>query len=166
MLVTGKTDLLKTILYISGQLIGACLGASVIKYFVWSTAEFGVGVHSLAQGVTVADGIAIEFFLTFILVFTFFSLGFYKRNAGAILPFVIGTIYLVDSLVAIPLTGASMNPARSFGPSLIYMEWNYHWLYWLGPILGGIVGSCTYVLLFGTAQEKKTIGVIKINGKS
>ena len=166
MLVTGKTDLLKTVLYISGQVIGASLGASVIKYFVWSTAEFGVGVHSLAQGVTVADGIAIEFFLTFILVFTFFSLGFNKRNGVVILPFAIGTIYLVDSLVAIPLTGASMNPARSFGPSLIYMEWNYHWLYWLGPILGGIVGSSTYVLLFGTTQEKKSIGVIKINGKS
>jgi glycerol uptake facilitator-like aquaporin len=56
-----------------------------------------------------------------------------------------------------------MNPARSFGPALIHGQWADHWVYWAGPIIGGISATVTYVLIFGEKSDKDKLGTLSIN---
>ena len=67
----------------------------------------------------------------------------------------IGLVVLVDHLVAVPLTGASVNPARSFGPALVAGFWDDHWVYWLGPLIGGGLAALVYYLTFMWGNEEK-----------
>ena len=62
---------------------------------------------------------------------------------GKIPVFGVGLVLLFDIIMGGPLTGAAMNPARAFGPALVAGQWVGHLVYWVGPILGGVVG---YVL--------------------
>ena len=70
-----------------------------------------------------------------------------KRAPKNVYGFAIGLTICMDILAAGPLTGASMNPARSFGPALVGGFWQIHWVYWLGPILGALVASYFYDLV-------------------
>ena len=71
-------------------------------------------------------------------------------------------VIFVDHLIAVPLTGASMNPARSFGPALIHGVWTDHWLYWAAPILGGVVAAIVYVVILGTKEDQDRLGMINM----
>ena len=62
---------------------------------------------------------------------------------------------LVDHFVGVPLTGASMNPARSFGPALVAGFWEDHWVYWLGPLIGGGLAALVYYLTFMWGREEE-----------
>ena len=95
-------------------------------------------------------GLLVEIILTFVLVFVVFATAIDPKGPAHIAPAAIGLAYLVDNLVGIPLTGASMNPARSFGPALVSGLWTAHWIYWVGPIVGAALAA----LLF----EKALIG--------
>ncbi len=53
---------------------------------------------------------------------------------------------------AVAYTGSSMNPARTFGSAIVSGDWDNHWLYWVGPILGGVVASLLYTLLFNAPE--------------
>ena len=86
--------------------------------------------------------------LTFFLVFVVFATAIDPKGPAHLAPFAIGLTILVGHLVGVPLTGASMNPARSFGPALAAGEWANHWVYWVGPILGGILAAGLYELVF------------------
>ena len=59
-----------------------------------------------------------------------------------------GTVLIFDILVGGPLTGAAMNPARAFGPALVSGMWEYHYVYWIGPVLGGSMAGLLYTLMF------------------
>ncbi|KAK4321651.1 hypothetical protein Pmani_007565 [Petrolisthes manimaculis] len=93
-------------------------------------------------------GLGLEFLLTFVVVFVYFaSVNPYKRSFGN--PAVaVGLAYLACTLVGLPLTGASMNPARSLGPAFVKNKWDAHWVYWVGPLLGGTTAGLIYEYIF------------------
>lgn len=118
MIVCSNTGLARGLTYIVGQLAGAALAALTLNQFVWDASR--LGVHSLGGAVTVGDGLVIEVILTFFLVFTIFATAIDRRGNAAWAPLAIGLVIFVDHLIAVQLTGASMNPARSFGPALVH----------------------------------------------
>ncbi len=159
-IVSGNIGIIRGLSYIVGQLAGAALAALLLDQFVWGLS--GLGVHGLGAGISTGDGLVIEVILTFFLVFTIFATAIDKRGNAAWAPLAIGLVIFVDHLIAVPLTGASMNPARSFGPALIHGAWDDHWIYWVGPVLGGLVAAIAYVVLFGMKEDRDKFGVISV----
>ena len=134
------------LMYIIAQLIGAVGGAFLLCLIL--PTEGSLGSHALGEGISVQAGVLMEATLTFILVFVVFATAIDRRGLGQIAPLAIGFAVLVDHLVGVPLTGASMNPARSFGPALVSGEWVNHWVYWVGPLAGGLVAASIYRWVF------------------
>lgn len=95
-------------------------------------------------------------FLTAQLVFTIFMLAAEKHRATFIAPIGIGLSLFIAELMGVYYTGGSLNPARSFGPCVVLRSFNsYHWIYWVGPILGAMVASGFY--MFIKALEYETV---------
>ena len=157
-IVSGNLGIIRGFSYIVGQLLGSIIAVVLLDQFVWDVP--GLGAHALS--VSANDGLVIEVILTFFLVFTVFAAAMDKRGNAALAPLAIGLVVFVDHLIAVPLTGASMNPARTFGPALIHGVWDDHWVYWGGPIVGGSAAAVTYVLIFGSRDDRDKLGTLNI----
>ena len=101
----------------------------------------------LGNGATIPQGLFLEMFLTAELVFTILMLAAEKTKATFVAPIGIGLAFFVAELVGVYWTGGSLNPARSFGPSVIGGFHGTHWIYWLGPVLGALLACGFYKLL-------------------
>ncbi len=116
-----------------------------------------LGAHSLNSDALTGDGagLLVEIILTFVLVFTVFATAMDPRGMANLAPMAIGLAVLIDHFAGVPLTGASMNPARSFGPSLVANFWDDHWVYWLGPLIGGGLAALLYYLVFLRPRQEE-----------
>jgi MIP family channel proteins len=145
--VTRKQGTLEALLYWVAQLAGAAAAAYVVSFTfspeVWRHAN--LGTPSLAADVTPTFGMLLEAVMTFLLVFVIFGTAADKNSAfGKLAPFAIGLTISADILAGGVLTGAAMNPARSFGPALVGRYWLNHSVYWVGPLIGGIAAGWIY----------------------
>jgi len=143
--IAGKIDRSTVVLYIAAQLIGGSLAGFLLRGLFSEAAwqPVHLGTPFLAAGVSPAAGLALEAVLTFFLMLAVLGTAIDSR-APKIGGFGIGLTVGVDILVGGPLTGAAMNPARVFGPALASGFWEYHWLYWVGPIAGAAFASWVY----------------------
>jgi MIP family channel proteins len=136
--------------YIVAQLVGAVVAAFAVKHLfpVVSVRATSLGTPALAGNVQLSQAIGIEAILTFFLVSMVFGTCV-NSEAPKVGGFAIGLVLLCDVLIGGPLTGAAANPARAFGPALVSGQWVAHSVYWIGPLLGGIVAGLIweYVLL-------------------
>jgi len=148
--ISGRMKLTIGVLYVAAQLTGAVIGALLLEAAVVGDVEGSLGAHSLNLGALDGEGggVLVEAVLTFVLVFTVFATAIDPRGMGNLAPIAIGLAILIDHLVGVPLTGASMNPARSFGPALVADVWDDHWVYWVGPLAGGGIAALAYYLTF------------------
>ncbi|PAX49811.1 MIP/aquaporin family protein, partial [Brunnivagina elsteri] len=89
----------------------------------------------------------LETVLTFILMFVIFGSGLDRRAHIGFAGLAIGLTVGMEAAFMGPITGASMNPARSFAPALIRGMWQHHWVYWVAPILGAQIAVVIYRLL-------------------
>ena len=122
-----------------------------------------LGIHTNNVGtdvpISVGQGFGIEFFITFVLVLVVFASAADDNNTPSVkgsAPLAIGLSITTCHLFAIPLTGSSMNPARSFGSNVVFGKMENLWLYFLGPILGGITAAIVYQLCFQAPEIPKT----------
>ncbi|KAI1255208.1 hypothetical protein MGN70_003272 [Eutypa lata] len=153
MMVVGAITYVRGILIIIAQILGA-IAASGVIYGI-QPGGFNVGT-SLGGPTTVAQGLFIEMFLTIQLVFTIFMLAAEKHRGTFMAPLGIGLSLFIAELMGVYYTGGSLNPARSFGPCVVAGKFeSYHWIYWLGPILGALIASGFYVLI--KALEYETV---------
>ena len=138
------------VVYIIAQLAGGIAGAwAVTTIFPSSTYEVSkLGTPMLASDITVGAGIVVEVILTFFLVLVVYGTAIDSRapKVGALF---IGLTVSLDILAGGPLTGASMNPARTFGPALVGGYWDKHIVYWIGPLLGGMLAGFIYSKFLG-----------------
>lgn len=163
MLLTGRIRLDGALQYILSQLVGACLAAWACQS-IWpaeavASAQLGVPLPAIMPGaegawLTVAGLCVCEFIATFLLMTAIFGVAIDERGqAVTIGGFAIGLAVAFDILAIGPVTGASMNPARSFGPALVHKLtggegaadiFNLHWCYWAAPIAGAVVAALIY----------------------
>jgi aquaporin NIP len=127
-------------LYLAGQLLGAVGGAWVLRLLLGREAGLGA---TLPAG-SPLQALGIEILLTAVLMFVIISVATDTRAVGQLAAIAIGGTVALDALWGGPLTGASMNPARSFGPALVAGLWQAHWVYWLGPLAGASLGAILY----------------------
>jgi aquaporin-4 len=159
MIITKKIGLSDGIGYIIFQLIGAIAAAATLKAIfpiLGEKVNFGTqGGPSELINNSVTSGFAIEAILTFFLVLVIFMTALHKKASPGWHGFTIGGMVFLIHLVAVPLTGASVNPARTFGPALISGFWEFHWLYWAAPILGGIIAGILMNYIYVNKAEKE-----------
>ncbi|MCI0845338.1 MAG: MIP family channel protein, partial [Chloroflexi bacterium] len=146
--VNRKISGARGLMFVSAQLAGAVVGALLLLATIPGAADTNLGAHALGPDVSVSMGLVMEIVVTFILVFVIFATAVDPGGIAPLAPLAIGLAVVVDHLVAIPITGASMNPARTFGPALVSGEWANHWIYWLGPMLGGVLAGVMYQVVF------------------
>ena len=155
--ITGRMKAGPGVLYIAAQLAGAVVGALLLKVVLVSSVEGNLGAHALNDSALSSDfaGLLVEIILTFVLVFTVFAVAMDPRGPSNLAPIAIGLAVLIDHFVGVPLTGASMNPARSFGPALVANSWDDHWVYWIGPLTGGALAGLVYYFVYLMPAEKE-----------
>src|SRR4051794_23801458 len=136
--------------YVAAQLAGATTGALVLLA-VWTDkpAHLGATVPSIGAG----SAFVYELLLTAFLMFVITAVATDTRAVGAAAAIAIGGTVGLDALFGGPVTGASMNPARSFGPALVSGEWSDFWVYVAGPVVGAAVGALAYQVVRGEAVE-------------
>jgi aquaporin NIP len=129
--------------YIPAQLAGATAGALVLRA-VWGTpAHLGATLPSVGAG----SAFAYELVLTAVLMFVIMAVATDTRAVGAAAALAVGGAVALDALFGGGVTGASMNPARSFGPALVANEWHDYWIYVLAPVAGALTGAVAYSLV-------------------
>jgi aquaporin NIP len=127
--------------YVAAQLVGATAGA-LLLLAVWTDkpARLGATLPTVATG----SALVYEVVLTAFLMFVIMAVATDTRAVGAAAAIAIGGTVGLDALFGGPVTGASMNPARSFGPALAAGEWRAFWVYLVGPVLGAAAGALAY----------------------
>lgn len=146
MWATRRMAAKEAVKYIVSQLAGASVAAFLLASVYSSVAP---SVNNLAATVSVGQGLLIEIILTFFLVFTIFATAVDKKGSAANhAALAIGFVLIFDHIIGLSLTGASMNPARTFGPALASGFWANHLVYWGGPIIGALIAAFLYQKAF------------------
>lgn len=146
--------------YIGSQIVGAIAAAFAHRAILpdaGAKVNFGTqGGPSALLNFDVGSGLAVEIILTFFLVTTIFMAAVHRKAAAGMAGMAIGGMIFLLHLVGVPLTGASMNPARTLGPAIASGYWNFHWIYWVGPIVGAVIAGIVmhYVYVKKAAREE------------
>src|SRR3954453_11996626 len=139
--------------YVLAQSLGAVVAALVLVA-VWPSqpAHLGATLPSVGAG----SALVYEAVLSGFLMFVIMAVATDTRAVGAAAAIAIGGTIGLDALIGGPVTGASMNPARSLGPALVSGEWHDFWIYLLGLIAGAALGSLAYQLVRGLPEPAAT----------
>jgi MIP family channel proteins len=147
MAVTRQMSWWDCLAYVISQLAGAAVAGFAVKATFPAAAYSAAGGGVPVPNVPVVPAIVLEAIATFFLLIAIFGTAV-DVKAPSIGGFGIGLTVAFDILAIGPLTGASMNPARTFGPGLAAGIWTGHLVYWIGPILGGVIAGVVYSLCF------------------
>ncbi|KAG2685605.1 hypothetical protein I3843_10G126200 [Carya illinoinensis] len=163
LLLARKVSLVRAILYMAAQCLGAVCGCWLVKAFQSAYySKYGGGANELSAGYSKGTGLVAEIIGTFVLVYTVFSATDPKRNARdshvpVLAPLPIGFAVFMVHLATIPITGTGINPARSFGAAVIYGKekaWDDHWIFWAGPFIGAAIAAFYHQYILRAAAAK------------
>lgn len=136
--------------YILSQLLGAVLASLVLKLLFPANELLGA---TLPLGNTM-QSFVLEFLLTFFLMLVIMNVAWGSKEQGMFAGLAIGAVVGLEAMFAGPVSGASMNPARSLGPALVSGNTEHLWLYLLAPVLGAI--SAVFIWLYLTSPKEQT----------
>lgn len=137
---TGRMTPVRGAQYLAAQIAGALL-ASLLVAWLFGLEVVADGTPAVAPMVEPSGAVAVEVVTTFFLVLVIFGTAVDHRAPKSVFPFAIGLTVALDIMATGPITGAAMNPARVFGPALVSGAWADHWVYWVGPLLGGVAAA-------------------------
>lgn len=135
--------------YIAAQLIGALAASMLLRGMFGNIANLGATLPAGSAG----QSFLLEIVLTFFLMFVIISVATDVRAVGQAAAIAIGGTVGLEAIFAGPISGASMNPARSLAPALVSGTWDSQWLYIAGPVLGALAGAFVYVVIRAVPEE-------------
>jgi aquaporin Z len=164
--LAGKIDAVKALLYIVAQLLGAILAGYVVVWAVSGIAVpagvsgesalvLGATTLNTSLGITPTLGVVLEFITTFFLVNTVLNAAV-SGKGGNMAGLAIGMTLTLSILFIGPLTGGSLNPARTLGPAVALgsqYPWSTIWVYFVGPIAGALAAGALYRWFLQPAPE-------------
>ncbi|KAI5095632.1 lens fiber major intrinsic protein [Silurus meridionalis] len=146
--VSSQMSLFRAFFYICAQCLGALAGAAVLYGVTPGKMRGNLALNTLQPGVSLGMATTIEVFLTMQLVVCVFAVTDDRRNGRlGSAAMAIGFSVLMGHLLGMYYTGAGMNPARSFAPAVLFRNFINHWVYWVGPFIGGAMGALLYDFL-------------------
>nr|AAV80229.1 aquaporin 2 [Aegiceras corniculatum] len=166
-----KVSLVRAMLYMMAQCLGAICGCGLVKAFQKSYyTKYGGGANYLHDGYNKGTGLGAEIIGTFVLVYTVFSATDPKRSARdshvpVLAPLPIGFAVFMVHLATIPITGTGINPARSLGAAVIYGKkktWDDQWIFWGGPFIGAPIAAFYHQFIL-RAGAIKALGSYRSN---
>jgi aquaporin NIP len=131
----GKIDSRSTLLYILGQIAGATLASFTIKVLFPNARTCGATIPSGSE----IQSFVLETLLTMMLMFVVLRTVYGTAEKSVTAGLAIGSVIALEALFAGPISGASMNPARSLGPAMMSQNWSSLWVYLTAPVLGAIL---------------------------
>ncbi|MGB0872883.1 MAG: MIP/aquaporin family protein [Solirubrobacterales bacterium] len=138
--------------YVAAQISGAVVGAfALLAIWPGKPGALGATVPTIGTG----GALIYETVLTAFLMFVIMAVATDTRAVGAAAAIAIGGTVALDAAIGGPVTGASMNPARTFGPALAAGEWREFWIYVVGPVTGAALGALAYQLVRGEHPESQ-----------
>lgn len=129
--------------FLAAQFAGAVAGSIALGALFGFDTNLG-GTHPSGS---LIQSFLLEVLLTAALMFVITAVATDTKAVGQLAAIMIGATVMVNALWGGPTSGASMNPARSFGPALINGNWEHQWLYLVAPIIGAALGALTYQLI-------------------
>ncbi|XP_019969175.1 aquaporin-1-like isoform X2 [Paralichthys olivaceus] len=162
LLASCQISALRCVFYILAQMLGAVAASAIVNGY---RHKDSLGVNQL-NNVTAGQGFAIEFLATLQLVLCVIAVTDKRQShAKGFAPLAIGLSVGLGHFAAISFTGCGINPARSFGPAVIRSQMKDHWVYWLGPMSGGMAASLIYdFLLFPRTPNLRTRTYVLLHG--
>ena len=139
--VLGRIDTTRAVGYVAAQLVGAVLAGMAIVAILGDDSDAGASIPRI-NGADAA--LWSELILTFFLAFVVFAVATDDRAQGAFAAIAVGGYVGFAATGWGPVANASMNPARSFGPAVASNTWDFHWVYWAGPIAGALLAAAVY----------------------
>ncbi|MBK8027191.1 MAG: MIP family channel protein [Chloroflexi bacterium] len=133
----------EVVAYLAAQGLGAVLGALTLRLLIGDVASLGATVPSGAIG----QSFGLEVLLSAVLMFVIISVATDTKAEGAPAALAIGFTVALDALWGGPISGASMNPARSLGPAMLAGVWTDQWIYWIAPVIGAVAGAWAYQVI-------------------
>ncbi|KAK5683062.1 hypothetical protein LTS10_004592 [Elasticomyces elasticus] len=143
LMMTGNIPFVRGLLLFPVQILASMAAAGVVSGIIPGSIR---GVQTtLAPSVSVAQGVFLEMFLTAFFIMSILMLAAEESKDTFLAPIGIGLTLFICEIAGVFYTGASLNPARSFGPCVAGRNFqHYHWIYWIGPILGVIIAAGYY----------------------
>lgn len=144
LVLVGAVSPLRGVLVVATQIVAGIAAAAVADGIL--PGPLGVA-NTLGDGTSIVRGLFIEMFLTAQLVLTVYFLAVEKHRATFLAPIGIGLAVFIAHICGTNFTGTGINPARSFGPAVVTSFVGYHWIYWLGPVMGSVIAFLLYSFL-------------------
>jgi MIP family channel proteins len=145
-------------------LLAQCAGAVAATLALWAALGPVGNLGATLPALPALAAFSIEWLLSFGLMFVIMAVATDPRVTDGFAPIAVGLSVGFCALMGGPLTGASMNPARSFGPALIGNLWRAHWIYWLAPITGMMTAARVYEFLRRAEAPATRSGALGVQG--
>jgi MIP family channel proteins len=146
--------------YVVAQCLGAATASLVLRAVLGTVGQMGATLPSVPVG----GAFVVEWLLSFVLMFVIMAVATDERVADGFAPLAVGITVGFCALFGGPLTGASMNPARSLGPAVVGGAWLSHWVYWAAPITGMLVAARAYEYLRPASAKPREGTIIGVEG--
>lgn len=145
MIIAKKITVPLGVAYMVAQFAGAAIASFLLLLCMPDAVDDNLGRQALAEGMANGEGLLLEILMTAFFVIVIFNVALSNKGWGLNAPIAIGLAIAVIHLIGVPFTGASVNPARSFGPDLVTGEWDDFWIYVVGPFVGAAVAAFVWL---------------------
>ena len=135
--------------YVVAQMLGSAAGGLSLLWAVGDYGSMGANLPNTALGVTPGVALAVELFLSFLLMWVVCGTAYSGRADPSFAGLAIGATVGIEVMLMGPYAGAAMNPARAFGPYLALGDFTHYWIYVVGPVAGMLAGAATYRVTHG-----------------